>query len=153
MRRQVFDYDIIAGVAVGGVPHSSALAYVARKPSVFVRKGSKAHGKGQRIEGGEARHKRVLLIEDLVTTGGSSLSAVDALRDTGALVTDVAAIISYGFSAATDAFDCAGLRLHTLTDFATVLSQAQLRGALNEYEIAVVQRWFADPYNWEAETT
>ena len=143
------DFDIIGGVAVGGVPHSSALAYISHKPSVFVRKEEKAHGKGQRIEGGDVRHKRVLLVEDLITTGGSSLSAVNALRAAGALVTDVAAIISYGFDAASDAFDSAGLRLHTLTDFSTVLSQAQARGALDAAQIAVVGRWFADPYNWE----
>jgi len=144
-----FDFDIIAGVAVGGVPHSSALAYIANKPSVFVRKDEKAHGKGQRIDGGDVRQQRILLIEDLVTTGGSSLSAVDALRAAGAHVTDVVAIISYGFSAASAAFDSAGLRLRTLTDFATVLSQARARGALDEQQIAVVRRWLADPQNWE----
>ena len=144
-----FDFDIIAGVAVGGVPHSSALAYIKNKPSVFVRKEEKAHGKGQRIDGGDVRQQRVLLVEDLVTTGGSSLSAVDALRAAGARVADVLAIISYGFSAASEAFDSAGLRLHTLTNFATVLSQARARGALDEQQIAVVRRWFADPQNWE----
>ena len=147
------DFDIIAGVALGGVPHSSALAYTLQKPSVFVRKEGKAHGKGQRIEGGAVRHKRVLLVEDLITTGGSGLSAVDALRSAGGHVTDVAAIISYGFGTATDAFASAGLQLHTLTDFATVLRQAQERGALNEQEIAVVRGWFADPYNWESKAT
>lgn len=146
------DFDIIAGVAVGGVPHSSTLAYMTQKPSVFVRKEEKEHGKGQRIEGGAVRGKRVLLLEDLITTGGSSLSAVDALRDAGALVTDVAAIISYGFDAAAKAFDKAGLQLHTLTDFATVLHQAQERGALDAAQVAVVRRWFADPYNWESKT-
>ena len=116
-----------------------------------MRKEEKAHGKGQRIEGGDLRGKRALLVEDLVTTGGSSLSAVDALRAAGASVTDVAAIISYGFSAASAAFDTAGLRLHTLTDFATVLTEAQKLGALDAAEIAVLRRWFADPYNWETE--
>ena len=142
-------FDIIAGVAVGGVLHSAALAYISRKPSVFVRKDSKAHGKGQRIEGGDVRTKRVLLVEDLVTTGGSSLSAVQALRADGALVSDVLAIISYGFSAASKAFDDAGLQLHTLTDFATVMRVAQDCGALEEAQIAVVRRWFSDPYNWD----
>lgn len=145
------DFNIIAGVAVGGVPHSSALAYILHRPSVFVRKEDKAHGKGRRIEGGDVRHKRVLLVEDLITTGGSSLSAVDALRAAGARVTDVAAIISYGFSAASDTFDGVGIRLHTLTDFAAVLQEAQTRGALDESEIALVRRWLADPYNWYAE--
>ncbi len=149
----VLDFDVIAGVAVGGVPHSSALAYVSQQPSVFVRKDNKAHGKGQRIEGGAVRGKRLLLIEDLITTGGSSLSAVRALRDAGALVTDVAAIISYGFDAAAKAFDSAGLQLHTLTDFATVLDLAQERGALDAAQVAVVRRWCADPYNWEHEAS
>lgn len=144
-------FDIIAGVAVGGVPHSSALAYILQKPAIFVRKEEKAHGKGQRIEGGDVRGKRVLLVEDLITTGGSSLSAVDALRIAGARVADVAAIISYGFSAASAAFDAAGLRLHTLTDFAAVLTEAQRRGALDDAQLAVARRWFADPYNWEIE--
>lgn len=147
------DFDIIAGVALGGVPHSSALAFISHKPSVFVRKESKGHGKGQRIEGGNVRRKQVLLVEDLITTGGSSLSAVDALRGAGALVTDVLAIISYGFSAASDAFECADLRLHTLTDFATVLQFAQDCGAVDAEQVAVVRRWFADPYNWEIEAT
>ena len=145
--------DIIAGVAVGGVPHSSALAYISRKPSVFVRKAGKAHGKGQRIEGGDVAGKRVLLVEDLVTTGGSSLSAVQALRAAGAQVTDVAAIISYGFSQATEAFDSAGLRGHTLTDFATVLNLAQDRGALDADQIAIIRRWLADPFHWEDSAT
>lgn len=146
------DFDVIAGVALGGVPHSSALAYLAHTPSVFVRKEEKAHGKGQRIEGGAVRNRRVLLVEDLITTGGSSLSAVDVLRAAGALVTDVLAIISYGFSSASVAFDDADLRLHTLTDFAAVLQLAQARGALDEAQIAVVRRWFADPHNWETKS-
>ncbi len=146
------DFDVIAGVALGGVPHSSALAYLAQKPSVFVRKQEKAHGKSQRIEGGAVRGKRVLLLEDLITTGGSSLSAVEALRAAGALVSDVLAIISYGFSAASTAFDKAGLRLHTLTDFAALLQLAQEQGALEAAQVAVARRWFADPHHWEAKT-
>ena len=67
------EFDLIAGVAVGGVPHSSALAFVLNKPSVFIRKESKGHGKAQRIEGGPVEGMSVLLVEDLVTTGGSSL--------------------------------------------------------------------------------
>ncbi len=146
------DFDVIAGVALGGVPHSSALAYLAQKPSVFVRKQEKAHGKSQRIEGGAVIQKRVLLVEDLITTGGSSLSAVDALRDAGALVSDVLAIISYGFSAASTAFDKAGLRLRTLTDFAALLQLAQEQGALDAAQMDLVRRWFADPHHWEAKS-
>ena len=101
---QPIEYDLVAGVAVGGVPHSSALAYMLKAPSVFIRKETKSHGAGNRIEGGPVRARRVLLVEDLVTTGGSSLSAVDCLRESGAQVTDVLAIISYDFRESAAAF-------------------------------------------------
>ena len=141
-------HDIIAGVAVGGVPHSSALAYLLGKPSVFIRKASKEHGMAQRIEGGDVAGRHALLVEDLVTTGGSSLSAVQALEAAGAEVRDTLAIISYGFAEADDAFARAGIQLHTLTDFATVLEQAQLGGQLDPSQVAVIQRWLRDPHNW-----
>ena len=153
IKAQFLACDVIAGVAVGGVPHSSALAFMRQKPSVFIRKESKGHGKGQRIEGGEVAARKVLLIEDLVTTGGSSLSAVEALIAAGAQVADVLAIISYGFSEASTAFDRAGLQLHTLTDFATVLEQARQIGTLDNQQIALISRWFADPYRWSQEST
>lgn len=141
-------YDALAGVALGGVPHCSALAYALSKPSVFIRKASKGHGKTQRIEGGAVAKRRVLLVEDLVTTGGSSLSAVEALREAHAEVTDVLAIISYGFSQADRALARAGLRLHTLTDFAAVLDMARETKRLNDEQIAIVVQWLADPYEW-----
>ena len=143
-------YDVIAGVAVGGVPHSSALAYMLRKPSVFIRKESKGHGKGQRIEGGPVEGCRVLLVEDLVTTGGSSLSAVGALREAGAAVGDMLAIVSYGLSEAATAFAESGVNLHTLTDIETLLAQALSRGQLDVQQVALVRRWLSDPYAWES---
>jgi len=144
-------FDLIAGVAVGGVPHSSALAYIMNTPSVFIRKETKAHGTGRRIEGGAVEGCRILLVEDLVTTGGSSLSAVDALRESGAQVSDALAIISYGFSEARAAFERADLRLHTLTDFETLLDLAQERHILNPKQVALIRRWLADPYTWAAQ--
>ncbi len=143
------NFDLIAGVAVGGVPHSSALAYCMSYPSIFIRKETKGHGQGKRIEGGDVHGRRALLVEDLVTTGGSSLSAVAALRDDGALVTDMLAIVSYGFSEAVDAFEDANLRLHTLTDFDALLDVSRERDALTEDQLEVIGDWFADPYNWE----
>ncbi len=146
------EFDLIAGVAVGGIPHSSALAYSLNKPSVFIRKEKKGHGKSQRIEGGAVRGKTVLLVEDLVTTGGSSLSALAALRAAGALVTDMLAIVSYGFAEAQAAFEAANVRLRTLTDFDTLLEAALGRGMLGASDEAVLRAWFADPHNWEAES-
>ena len=142
------EFDLIAGVAVGGVPHSSALAYVLNKPSVFIRKESKGHGKAQRIEGGPVEGKSVLLVEDLVTTGGSSLSGVAALREAGALVTDMVVIVSYGFAEAQAAFAEAQVKLHTLTDFDTLLDLALQRGMFGERDESEIRNWFADPHHW-----
>ena len=144
-------FDIIAGVAVGGVPHSSALAYIMSRPSVFIRKESKGHGMGNRVEGGAVAGRRVLLVEDLVTTGGSSLSAVEALRAAGAIVTDALAIISYGFDEARLAFDRADIALHTLTDFQSLLEMAEGDRLLNGQQLTQIRRWLADPYGWVAQ--
>ncbi len=147
--RQQLTYDIIAGVAVGGVPHSSALAYSLNQPSVFVRKAAKSHGTGQRVEGGDVQNKKVLLIEDLVTTGSSSLDGVEALREAGATVSDVLAIVSYGFDEAVRNFTEAHVRLHTLTDFDTLLTEAQAQTHFDDHDAARIRAWFADPHNWQ----
>ncbi|MCY4062715.1 MAG: orotate phosphoribosyltransferase [Chloroflexi bacterium] len=144
-------FDTIAGVAVGGVPHSSVLAYIMSRPSVFIRKQTKGHGMGNRVEGGAVAGRRVLLVEDLITTGGSSLSAVDALRAAGAIVTDALAIISYGFDEARAAFAAANVALHTLTDFETLLQLADGDQLLNRQQVTLIRRWFADPYAWSTQ--
>lgn len=148
IERESLQYDVIAGVAVGGVPHSSALAYLLNAPSVFVRKESKEHGTKKLVEGGDVTDQQILLVEDLVTTGGSSLSAVGALRQEGALARDVAAIVSYGFDDARQAFEHAGVRLHTLTDFATIAQAAYDGGVLEQTAMTIIQDWFRDPYGW-----
>lgn len=150
LQEQSLAYDVIAGVAVGGVPHSSALAYITDTPSVFIRKEAKGHGKGNRIEGGDVSNKTVLLVEDLVTTGGSSLSGVDALRDAGARVTDVLAIVSYGFTESRQAFADANLNLHTLTNFDTILEIALEQNLFTTDESDIIHDWFNDPHNWGA---
>ena len=145
------DFDVIAGVAVGGVPHSSALAYRLKKPSVFIRSQAKEHGKRKLIEGGNVAGQRILLVEDHVTTGGSSLDAVDELRNAGAKVTEVLAIISYRFPDAENAFRDAKLDLHTLTDFSTLLDLARKRDELTDEHVEVIHQWFADPRAWDKE--
>jgi orotate phosphoribosyltransferase len=143
-------YDVIAGVAVGGVPHSSALAYMLNMPSVFVRKDAKEHGTKKLVEGGDVTAKRVLLVEDLVTTGGSSLNGVAALRDEGALVSDLVAIVSYGFTEAEQAFADANVNLLTLTDFSTIAQVAHDKGMLEQAALTTIQDWFSDPHGWAA---
>ena len=150
IEQQSLKYDVVAGVAVGGVPHSSALAYSLNCPSVFVRKETKEHGTKKLVEGGSVGGKRILLIEDLVTTGGSSLSAVSALRDEGAIVQDVGAIGSYGFDEAKGAFDLADVRLHTLTDFQTITRIAHESQLLGLDAVSIIEDWFHDPRGWAA---
>lgn len=142
-------FEIVAGVAVGGVPHSSALAYQLRCPSVFVRQESKEHGRSKRVEGGDVYKKRVLLIEDMVTTGGSSLDAVWALRSEGAVVEDVCAIISYGFQEAREAFAAANVRLHTLTTFDAILLSADIMGKATAEEQLATAEWLKNPRGWK----
>ncbi len=140
---------VIAGVESAGIPHSSALAFSAGRPSVFVRKAAKEHGLARRIEGGDVGGHRAILVEDMVTTGGSSLSAVEALRAAGADVRDCFAIITYGFVEALDAFAEAKVRLTTLTTFGTVVAEALARGTIDEREATLVRSWLTDPHAWD----
>lgn len=142
--------DVIAGVESAGIPHSSALAYAMRLPSVFVRKATKAHGLGRRVEGGDVAGQRAVLVEDMVTTGSSSLSAVAALRDEGALVDGCLAVITYGFGEMTDAFAAAGVSLRTLTTFDSVVDEALASGRMDAREARLVREWLADPHGWAA---
>lgn len=146
--REGVEADIIGGIEAAGIPHSAALGYHLARPSVFIRKQPKEHGKKARIEGGDVQGRSVVLVEDLVTTGGSSLSGVQALRDAGATVTDCLAIISYGFREAQLAFEQAGVRLHTLTDFPTVLQVAASQNRLSANDASEVRAWLADPHGW-----
>ncbi len=141
-------FDAIAGIEAAGIPHSAALGYHMGQPSLFVRKATKAHGTAQRIEGGKVSGRTILLVEDLVTTGGSSLSGVGALREAGAEVHDCLAITSYGFDEAARAFAEANVHLHTLTDFPTIWRVARWRSDITRPIIQAVEDWWRDPHHW-----
>lgn len=141
-------FDVIAGIETAGIPHSSALAYTLKKPSVFVRKQAKEHGTRSRVEGGDVTGLRVLLIEDLVTTGGSSLAGVEALRESGAEITDCLAVTSYGFAMSEQAFKIMQVRLYTLTPFSTIVRKAYQTGVFGAAEMAVIEDWLLDPHGW-----
>lgn len=141
-------FTVLAGIATAGIPHSAALAYSLGVPSVFVRKESKDHGTKKMIEGGEVAGENVLLLEDLVTTGGSSLAGVAALRAERAVVSDCLVIISYGFQEAVDLFAAANVQLHPLTTFEVVFDVAREKNLLTVQEKAVVSDWLTDPWGW-----
>ncbi len=139
-------YDVLAGIEAGGIPHSAALGFSLQQPSVFVRKQPKEHGTRSRIEGGAVQGKTVLLIEDMVTTGGSSLAGVEALRAEGAVVTDCLTIVTYGF--AQPAFEKLNVHLYPLTTFATILAVTEATGRFPAQDVASVREWLLDPQAW-----
>jgi orotate phosphoribosyltransferase len=136
------EFDIIAGVEAAGIPHSAGLGFYLGKPSVFVRKQAKDHGTKKMVEGGDVTGKKVLLIEDLVTTGGSSLRGVEALRTEGAIVEDCLVIASYDFKEARDAFIQAKINLYTLTTFPKILEEALREGKIKDEESKIIKEWF-----------
>lgn len=148
IKKRKLKFDVVAGIETAGVPHSSALAFALGKPSVFVRKEAKEHGLKKRVEGGDVRGKRVLLVEDLVTTGGSSLSGVSALREEGAKVSDCLVIIQYGLPEATQAFRKARVKLHALTTFPVVLQEGKKSGKFTKEVVEKVRTWLKDPWAW-----
>jgi len=145
---QKIPVDVVAGVEAAGIPHSAALGFSMRLPSVFIRKELKEHGTRKRVEGGDVMGRRVVLVEDLVTTGGSSIAAIEALRAEGAVVSDCVAIISYGFREAVELFKNAGIQLHAATTFQAVLQSALQSKMIDEAGAAVVRDWLQEPHTW-----
>jgi len=147
---QKLEFDIIAGVATSGIPWAAWLAERLSRPLVYARSDTKDHGRKNLVEGRVEKGTRALVIEDLVSTGGSSVAAVEAVRSTGAVVTDCIAIFTYGLKAAEERFRNAGCRLHTLTNFSELIVSAAARGYLDREETARLSDWIKDPENWSA---
>lgn len=120
------EVEVIAGAATGGIPHAAWVAERLELPMVYVRGSTKDHGKGKRVEGRKLAGERVVLLEDLVSFGGSALSAVTALREEGGEVIGVQAIFSYGFAEALRGFEAAGLQLQVLADYETLVESLEL---------------------------
>lgn len=142
------DFDMVAGIATGGIPYSAVLGYEMQKPSIFVRKESKGYGKKKRVEGGDVAGKKILLVEDLVSTGGSSLSGVEALREEGATVDNCLVIVSYEFRESKENFEKSKVNLHTLTSFPIIFQQAVEMHIITEDAKKLVEDWLSDPHGW-----
>lgn len=146
--RQGLAPDVIAGTATAGIPHAAWLADRLGLPMVYVRSSAKEHGRGNRIEGRLPEGARVVLVEDLVSTGGSSLAAVEALQKAGAEVPAVVAVFSYGLPRAEAAFRAAGVPLYTLSDYDALLDAARSEGRLDEDALATLRAWRENPQVW-----
>ena len=147
---EVGEVDAISATATAGIPHGALLADRAVLPFSYVRSSAKGHGRENRIEGRVDEGQRIVLVEDLVSTGGSVLSAAEALREAGATVVAALAVFTYGFPEADQAFETAGLPLVTLTDFPTLAESARQSGALGEDAWDVLRDWRDDPKGWSS---
>lgn len=144
-----FEHEIIAGVATAGIPHGALLAHELDEPFIYVRSKAKEHGRKNQIEGKLSEGQKVLVIEDLISTGGSSLKAVEAIRAVGAEVVGVLAIFSYGFEAAEQAFEAADCPFATLTNYDVLLEVATSERAINPSDHATLQAWRKSPNQWK----
>lgn len=140
--------ELIAGVATGAIAHGALVADAMGLPFVYVRSGAKEHGLGNKIEGFYEEGQNVVLIEDLISTGGSSLRAVAALREAGCKVMGMLAIFTYGFKKAEDNFRDSECELYTLSNYNILLEQAKKTGYITDNDINTLKKWRQDPSSW-----
>ena len=140
--------DLIVGVATGGIAPGVLVAQELGVPFAYVRPEKKSHGLNNQVEGLVEAGQSVVIIEDLVSTGGSSLSAVEAVREKGAEVKGMFAIFTYGLSIAEKNFENANCELTTLTDFDTLLKKVSEEGFVQEEEMQSLIKWRLDPEAW-----
>lgn len=144
------DFDVVAGVATAGIPHGALLADKLNKPFVYVRSSPKGHGRKNMIEGEFEEGAKLVLVEDLISTGGSCLKAAEAVQEAGAEVCTVLAIFQYGFQLAVDAFAEKNLSFHTLTDYPTLIQEALRMGYVNQSDLETLNQWRENPQQWGA---
>jgi orotate phosphoribosyltransferase len=141
--------EVIAGVATGGIPQGALVAGELDLPFIYVRATPKSHGLENLIEGMVQPGKKVVVIEDLISTGGSSLKAVDAIRESGMLVEGMCAIFTYGFTVADESFINKDCRLITLSNYSVLIKEALQTGYIQEGQIEELAKWRLDPANWK----
>ena len=144
------DCDAIAGVATGAIPQGALVADELNLPFVYVRSKPKDHGLENLIEGELRPGMRVVVVEDLISTGGSSLKACEAIRRGGCEVAGMVASYTYGFDVAKEAFRAANVELLTLTNYEAVVETAVATGYIRPEDVAVLHEWRKDPAHWNA---
>ena len=143
--------DVIAGVATGAIGIGILIAEAMNLPFVYVRPEPKKHGRQNQVEGFLQKGQTVVVVEDLISTGGSSLQAVEVLRNEGATVKGMIAIFSYGFDVATQNFANANVELSTLSNYENLINIALAKNYLSEKEEVALKQWRVNPSEWSAE--
>lgn len=142
------DVEIIAGVATGAIAHGMLIAHMLGKPFIYVRPKPKDHGTGSQIEGVLPESSKVVIVEDLISTGMSSLAAANALSNAGAEVQGMVAIFSYNFNQSRRAFENANIELNTLTNYDALVEVASETGYIKESDIDLLKEWRFSPATW-----
>jgi orotate phosphoribosyltransferase len=140
--------EMIAGVATGAIAHGALVADKLGLPFIYVRSGAKEHGLGNQIEGYFEKGQKVVVIEDLISTGGSSLSALKALREAGCDVLGMVAIFTYEFKKASDGFIAENCALNTLSNYSVLVDTAVKTGYIGQAEVETLKNWRVDPSVW-----
>jgi len=143
--------DIIAGVATGAIGIGVLVAEALGLPFIYVRPQPKSHGRQNQIEGSLDAGKKVVVIEDLISTGKSSLNAVEALKNAGANIKGMLAIFTYNFDVAIQNFETEKVQLHTLSDYQNLIQQASETNYIKEEQLQTLMKWRSNPGQWKPE--
>ncbi len=141
--------ELMAGVATAGIAWGAMAADQLKLPFIYVRPKPKEHGLGNQIEGYYEKGQKVIVIEDLISTGKSSLQVVDVLRQAGMDIVGMVSIFTYGFEVAKDAFEKAGVPYKSLTDYKTLISLAIEKNVVSREQEGILLKWSEDPANWK----
>jgi len=148
IKKEFPDTEVIAGVATGAIAQAALVAQALNLPMVYVRSAAKAHGMTNLVEGVVKAGQKVVVIEDLISTGGSSLKAVQALRETGCEVLGLVAIFSYNFDVASQSFEQEKCKLLTLSDYQTLNQIGLQKGFITENDLDNLKKWRENPNTW-----
>jgi orotate phosphoribosyltransferase len=140
--------DVIAGVATGGIAQAALVSQEMGLPMIYVRSEAKAHGLTNLIEGVLEKGQTVVVLEDLISTGGSSLKVVNALKEAGAKVSGMVSIFNYGFKTSSDAFKKAKCNLESLCNYEILIQQAVKSNYISEKDVANLKAWRDNPADW-----
>lgn len=142
------DADVIAGTATAGIPHAAWVSELLNLPMSYVRSKAKGHGKGNQIEGRVTKGQKVVVVEDLISTGGSVIEAVQALREAGCEVLGVVAIFTYELEKGEQQLKAAGISAYSLTDFTTLSNLAEEKGLISKGNLESLSEWRKSPSEW-----
>ncbi|MEZ2715305.1 orotate phosphoribosyltransferase [Niallia circulans] len=148
MKENFPETEVVAGTATAGIPHAAWVSDILDLPMAYVRSKAKAHGKGNQIEGKVEKGQKVVVVEDLISTGGSVITAVNSLREAGCEVLGVVAIFTYELPKGKELLGDAEVEAYSLTDYTSLLDVAQKQGYIEEADLASLQAWKDNPEKW-----